>query len=68
MDTKKLVSELLEQGLTQKELASLACCSQSLISALRNGERGKRLSFQIGDRLNSLHKKMCKRKSKEKPM
>lgn len=59
MDTQKITSELLASGLTQQELASMARCSQSLISALVRGERGARLSFEIGNRLINLHKRRC---------
>lgn len=59
MDTKKITSELLSTGLKQHELATLIPCSQSLISALLRGERGSRLSFQIGKRLVALHKSRC---------
>jgi predicted transcriptional regulator len=59
MDTQKTVQELLSTGLTQKQLAVLVPCSQSLISALKNGERGSRLSFHVGQRLTYLHKKRC---------
>lgn len=62
MDTKKITSELLATGLTQQELADKAECSQSLISALLRGERGTRLSFEIGSRLVKLHKRLCSKK------
>jgi predicted transcriptional regulator len=64
MDTQKITSELLATGLKQHELADLIPCSQSLISALLRGERGSRLSFQIGQRLLALHKRRC---TKRKP-
>lgn len=65
MDTKKITSELLASGLTQQELADKAGCSQSLISALVRGERGTRLSFEIGVRLVKLHKRRCSKKITE---
>ena len=65
MDTKKITSELLASGLTQQELADKAGCSQSLISALLRGERGTRLSFEIGSRLLNLHKRRCSKRKTE---
>ncbi|MBR7747431.1 helix-turn-helix domain-containing protein [Undibacterium baiyunense] len=65
MDTQKITSELLASGLTQQELASMAKCSQSLISALLRGERGTRLSFEIGNRLIRLHKRRCAKRKDE---
>lgn len=65
MDTKKITSELLASGLTQQELADKAGCSQSLISALVRGERGARLSFEIGSSLLNLHKRRCSKRKIE---
>lgn len=62
MDTKTITSEILASGLTQQELADMVPCSQSLISALLRGERGARLSFQIGQSLLAIHKRRCKKK------
>jgi predicted transcriptional regulator len=59
MNIQKIISELLSSGLTQQELASLVPCSQSLISALLRGERGSRLSFQVGQGLMDIHRKRC---------
>src|SRR5260363_245272 len=54
MEMQRIVQELLSTGLTQKKLADLVPCSQSLISALADGRRGKNLSYQIGLKLISL--------------
>ena len=59
MDTQKITSELLETGLTEKELADLVPCSQSTINAFRNGKRGQRPSLAIGVRLLDLHSERC---------
>ena len=63
MDAKTITSEILASGLTQQELAEKVPCSQSLISALIRGERGTRLSFQIGQSLLKIHKQRCKKKA-----
>lgn len=59
MDTKKITSELLASGLTQKELANLVPCGQSTIAAYLSGARGHRLSKEIGDKLEALHLERC---------
>ena len=59
MDTKQTVLDLLATGITQKELADMVPCSQSLIAAFANGTRGKQPSMVIGNQLLSLHKKLC---------
>lgn len=61
MDIQKIVSELLESGLTQQELADLVPCQQSTISSYLKGTRGKRPSFEIGLRIIDLHKQRCLR-------
>lgn len=55
MDIRKAVSDLLESGLTQSQLAAAADCSQSLISALHSGKRGARPSYGIAKRIEQLH-------------
>lgn len=60
MNTQKQVTEILETGIKQRDLAALVPCSPSLISALFLGERGKNISFAIGTRLAELHKRMVK--------
>lgn len=59
MDTQKIVTELLATGLTQKQLADLAGCGQPAINAFSKGNRGKRPSFSIGQRLCELHRERC---------
>lgn len=59
MDTQKTVSDLLNTGLTQQQLADLVPCSQSTINAYLKGERGARPSWEIGQRLNDLHQERC---------
>lgn len=59
MDPQIIVSNLLATNLTQAKLAELVPCSQSLISSLITGARGKRISKNIGDRLEELHAELC---------
>lgn len=56
MDFQKITSELLEAGLTERQLADLVPCSQPTINAFRHGKRGARPSMLIGSRLLELHK------------
>lgn len=55
MNIRQAVSDLLETGLTQSQLALAADCSQSLISALFSGKRGVRTSYGIAKRIEQLH-------------
>lgn len=59
MDTKKITEELLATGLTQQALASSVPCSQSAISKFLRGNRGRRPTFVIGQRLLELHRELC---------
>lgn len=57
MNWQKIVSEILDSGMTQTELAKQVHCSQNLISNLLTGVRGKRVSYEIGASLVAEHKK-----------
>ena len=59
MNWTSIISELQEQGLTQAEIARLVGTSQGHISGLGAGKRGKRLGFEIGQRLLGLHAERC---------
>jgi predicted transcriptional regulator len=65
MDTKKYTSDLIATGLTQQELADRLECSQSTIAAYLNGTRGRNLSKAIGDKLERLHRKLCRATPKQ---
>lgn len=56
---KQIVSELLDSGLSQKELSELIGCSQPYICDLASGKAGKRLGFELGKRLTDLHQERC---------
>jgi transcriptional regulator with XRE-family HTH domain len=59
MDTKKITSDLLSSGLTQRQLADLVPCSQSTIAAFINGTRGSNPTYVIATRLLALHAERC---------
>lgn len=56
MDWNSLISDLEGAGLTQKEVAKKAGCSQPYISQLKGGRR-KGPDFIIGQALVDMHKK-----------
>ena len=49
MNWQQMVKDLLESGLTQTQLADKLSCSQSMVSDLASGERGSRLSWELGN-------------------
>lgn len=53
------VNSLLDLGWTQQYLAGEAECSQSVISALSRGKRGKRTSYELVERLKMLYEQHC---------
>lgn len=56
---QKMISELREKGLTQKFIATEIGCSQNYVSDLERGLCGKRLSYDLGKKLENLWKKYC---------
>ncbi|PIT51861.1 hypothetical protein BHC44_09640 [Snodgrassella alvi] len=55
MDWQKLLKEIYASGLTQKEMAQKIGVSQPWINAALQGTRGKKVSFDIGMAIKSLH-------------
>ncbi|KRJ27007.1 hypothetical protein APC80_02380 [Acinetobacter baumannii] len=53
------MSELREKGLTQTFIATEIGCSQNYVSDLERGLCGKRLSYDLGKKLENLWKKYC---------
>jgi len=60
MNMQTIVADLLKTGLTQVQLAALANCSQSTVSSLYRGARGKRVSKCLADQLMIVHERYCK--------
>lgn len=56
---KQIVSDLIESGLSQKEISERVGCSQPYICDLASGKAGKRLGFEVGKRLTELHQERC---------
>ncbi len=55
MNWQQMVKGLLESGLTQTQLADKLSCSQSMVSDLASGERGSRLSWELGNAIVKAH-------------
>lgn len=55
MNWQQMVKDLLESGLTQTQLADKLDCSQSMVSDLASGERGSRLSWELGNAIIRTH-------------
>ncbi len=64
MNWSTVISSLEQHGLNRAEIALRCNCSLSLINALAQGQRGKRLSFEIGSALLSLQKTAAKKHPK----
>lgn len=52
---REIIDSLMRSGMTQHQIAASCGISQAHVSDLMNGRRGKRLSFEIGERLRALH-------------
>jgi len=60
MNWQQMVKDLLESGLTQTQLADKLDCSQSMVSDLASGERGSRLSWELGNAIIREHGQIAK--------
>ena len=47
----ELIKQLTKAGFSQYEIADFVGCSQAQINALLHGRRGKRLSYEIAQKL-----------------
>lgn len=55
MNWQQMVQDMLESGFTQVQLAEKLGCSQSVVSDLARGERGIRMSWDLGDTIIKAH-------------
>ncbi len=55
MDWKKIINDLLQAGLTKQEIARKGAISLSLINSILSGDRGRRISWHVGNALLLLH-------------
>ncbi|PIT11653.1 helix-turn-helix domain-containing protein [Snodgrassella alvi] len=65
MDWQKLLKEIYASGLTQKEMAKKLGVSQPWVNAVLQGRRGKKVSFDIGMAIKSLHETVKVKKIKQ---
>ena len=64
MDFQKIVTEILETGMTQTELAKRCGhgTTQGHISAIYTGRRGDKVGYQLGDALVKIHRRAMRTK------
>lgn len=62
MNWQQMVQDLLESGFTQVQLAEKLDCSQSVVSDLARGERGIRMSWDLGDTIIKAHDELKRHK------
>jgi len=55
MNPQAIISDLMKSGLTQMEIERRTGVDQSTISGLYTGKRGKRVSFDVANKLANLH-------------
>lgn len=54
MDAKTLIAELIGAGLTQMEIERRTGIDQSTVSGIYTGRRGKRVSYEVMQKLKAL--------------
>jgi hypothetical protein len=64
MNWPNIISDLMESGMTQAQIADAVDTGQSHISGLRRGDR-KIPNWQLGDRLIRLHAERCYKDHKQ---
>lgn len=64
MDWKKIISDLVQAGLTQKEIGDKAGLKQASVSDLMNGNQ-KTVKWETGETLLAMHRLHCVNQSKE---
>ncbi len=58
MDWKKIISDLMRAGLTQKAISEKSGLSQPAISDLHTGKQ-RTVTWEVGETLRALHKVHC---------
>ncbi|MEB5475511.1 XRE family transcriptional regulator [Acinetobacter pollinis] len=56
MNWVSIISDLQKSGMTQREIANHLSCSQSYISELKAGKKGKFISHHLGEQIANLWK------------
>jgi hypothetical protein len=55
LECRALIAALMKSGLSQSEIANRAGVSQSTIAQIHTGRRGKRISYEVVTKLQTLH-------------
>ncbi|MDN7544787.1 hypothetical protein [Burkholderia cenocepacia] len=55
MNAQSIISALMAAGLTQMEIERRSGVDQSTVSGLYTGKRGKRVSFEVASKLQTLY-------------
>lgn len=63
MDWKTIISELVDEGYTQPQIAAQCGCSQTAISELSTGKTAQP-RFDTGHALQQLHKKAMRKRTR----
>ncbi len=66
MDWSRIIADLRASGLVQTEIAKHVGCTQSTISELANGQKG-RVSFETGSALVALWRDRCAEPPRQEP-
>jgi hypothetical protein len=67
MDWKKLITEILESGMTQGEIARALDISQPVVHEMATGKRVRDPQWTHGNILIALHAKRCRPTATESP-
>ncbi len=62
MNWQQMIQDLLESGFTQVQLAEKLDCAQSDVSYLARGERGVRMSWDLGNAIIKAHDELQRHK------
>ena len=56
---KEKIADLMAAGLSQREIADQVGASQPHICDLLSGKRGKRIGYELGLKIDELHRERC---------
>lgn len=65
MDWKKLIQDLLDQGMSQAEIADGIGIKQPSLNEILNSDTRTDVRWRTGDKLIALHKRVMKRVNKK---
>ena len=59
MDWAEIVRQLEGAGLKQVEIGKACGCTQSTVAEIKNGRRGRRVTYRLGTNLIDLWREKC---------